>query len=211
MSTKLTSSSTDYVPVPAGTHHGICIGVIDLGTQPSQLYGSKPKIILTWELPNETITIKDKDSSMEVPRLISREFTASLHKKSVLRPMLAAWRGRDFTEAELEGFELKNLLTINGLVTVAHTVKDGKTYANVSTVSGLMKGMTKLQPHNPTIHFDLDTFLDAGGGELPKEIPDWIKSKIMASDEWLAFKDPNKTHPPVQEDAKEEISEDASF
>ena len=35
-------------PVPAGTHHAVCYGIVDLGTQVSEKYGPKRKLALLW-------------------------------------------------------------------------------------------------------------------------------------------------------------------
>ena len=55
-----------------------------------------------------------------VPRTISPRYTASLNVKSVLRRDLSAWRGRDFTQAELEEFNLRNIVGAPCLLQVIH-------------------------------------------------------------------------------------------
>ena len=52
------SSKTKSDPVPAGTHHAVCYGVIAVGTQPSEKFTPRPKIIVCFEIPSERITLK---------------------------------------------------------------------------------------------------------------------------------------------------------
>lgn len=191
MSTKSKDSQgSDFEPLPAGTHQGVCIGVVDLGTQQSQQWGPKQKLIITWEIPDEKIVLKKDGKDMTMPRVISAQFTNTLANKGKLRPLLESWRGRPFTEAELKEFECANLLGANCLLSVIHNKKGDKTYANIAGASPLVKGMAKLHAQSETVHFDLDVFLASGDAELPKTLHEWIKSKIMQSEEYLKAKDP---------------------
>lgn len=214
MSTKSKDTQGEsYDPVPAGTQHGICIAVIDIGTQPSSnpQFKPRPKVIITWELPNEKITVTKDGSSMELNRVISATYTNTLASKGNLRPDLASWRGRDFTEAELESFELGALIGANCLLSVVHNKKDTKTYANVASISPLMKGMPKLKPDNPTVHFDLDVFLASDAKELPDTLHNWIKDKIVQSAEWQRAKSGKSEPTEAQKANQGEADEDVPF
>ena len=66
---------------------------------------------------------------------VARVYTLSLHERAALRKDLESWRGRKFTEMELDGFDLEKLLGVNAQVAVTHDLgDDGTIYANVSTV-----------------------------------------------------------------------------
>lgn len=166
-----------FEPVEAGVHHAICYGVVDLGTQYSEKYNNDAhKVLLLWELPFERINIDGKD----LPRAISRMFTLSLHAKSKLRECLESWRGRAFTEKELEGFDLKNLIKANCQLNVIHNNNGaGKTYANVSAVMPLPKGTAKRELENQVLYFSFDD-----GMEVPDHMPEWISKIIIESSEW---------------------------
>jgi len=189
------NSGTDFEPIPAGMHHGICYGIIDLGTQPGNpalQYKAARKVAFLFELPEERIELEREGRKVNLPRGLSSTYTLSLGKKSRLRPVLESWRGRAFTEAELEGFDLKNVLGANALLNLIHTVKGDKTYANISTISPLMKGTPKKTSENPPVFFSLD---DCGSKiVLPDSVPDWIKAKIMQSEEYIA-EQVRKGHP----------------
>ena len=165
--------------IEAGNHHGVCVAVIDLGTQYNETFNKEqPKVMITWELID--FPILDENGGSKGFRLISKEYTASLNEKANLYADLISWRGRDFTEAELEGFNIKKILGANCLANVIHVTKNKKTYANVSAVAKLPKGMT---PKPPTYLLLYD--MDEGVENIPEGIPDWIKDKIKKSLEWI--------------------------
>ena len=150
MSLKL-SEGSNYTPAPAGLHDAVCIGVIDLGMQ-SGNFGVKPKILIQWELPN-VLTDDGK------PYTISRTFGANLHKQGSLRPILAAWRGRDFTPEELKLFDVSALLGKPVKLLIQHsTSAEGKTYANVQATVKPDAGQLT-QTLAPRLHFDMDLSL----------------------------------------------------
>ena len=105
---KATNKGGDFTPVPAGIHHAICYAVIDLGTQPSQMYAPSRKVQLTWELPHERGDFKNSETGItnNLPRVISKEYTLSTGAKSNLRKELESWRGRPFTAEEAQEFEV---------------------------------------------------------------------------------------------------------
>ncbi len=177
-------------PVPEGTNHAICVGVIDLGTQPpmegSQFSkGPTPKVMLSFEFPDERIEIDGKS----LPRVLSREFTKSLHKKAGLRQFLDAWRGTAFTPEELKGFELASLIGVNAIVTIVHNERG---YEVLKQAAKLMKGMPKRTPESEPYVYDV------APGALPTTIPEWIRKKIDQSEErvaWAKGADPNHSVP----------------
>ena len=175
MSLVASSKGGDYDPVPAGTHHGICIGLIDLGYQHNQTFGKwQPKVAIMWELPRVRIEIDGED----LPRVISRIFTNSLNEKAALFQILTSWRGRGFTPAELDAFDLRAVLGANCLLSITHETRNNKTYANVTAVSSLMAGSTKLQPATIPFSYDIDN-----DGTIPESVPEWMKEMIGRSRE----------------------------
>lgn len=180
---------SDYEPLSAGMHHAICYGIIDLGTQPG--FGNFPprrKAAFLWEIPAERIQLTKDGVQKDLPRGISAQFTLSLASKGKLRPMLESWRGRPFTPEELAGFDLKTVLGANCFLNVVHAngtgQNAGKVYANVASVNPLAKGMKRLTSENPTVFFSLD---ECGTPiVVPENLPDWLKAKILQSEEVVA-------------------------
>ncbi len=164
--------STFELP-PEGTHLAVCYLVVDLGLQPNTFNPDKPKhkVLIGWELPEEKMT----DGR---PFAISSIYTISLNEKAVLRQHLEAWRGRKFTEQELAGFNLRNVLGAPCQLSIVHnTVPSGKTYANVAAVMALPKGMQKPSPVNKPLAYDTEE----PNQEVLEALPEWIQNKINAS------------------------------
>jgi len=174
-------AGSDINPVEPGIHQAICIRYYDLGTQYMEMFQTAArKVLLMWELPDERITINDKD----LPRAISKEYTLSLHKKANLRSDLESWRGRKFTEKELDGFDLDKILKANCMLNVIHNEKG---YAQIAAVMPLMKDKETKKPENPVQYFSFDD----GEVAIPEGTPEWIANKIKNSDEWTSFTNPN--------------------
>jgi hypothetical protein len=145
------SGGGDYSPAPQGTHPAVCFAVIDLGTQYSEQYKRHAhKVALGWELDADPP--RDDGS----PHMAWKRYTLSLHKKAGLRAMLEAWRGRAFTEQELAGFDLRNILGKGCLISLIHEEREGNKYANISAVSALPKGMAPPTPSKEPVLFDMD-------------------------------------------------------
>jgi hypothetical protein len=153
---KVSASGGDYKPVPEGTYVATCVRVIDLGTQVTTWKGAdkiQRKVLIGWEVPE--VRVQDQEGR-DMPAMISTRYTASLHEKAALRKALEAWRGRRFTDDELKGFDLKNVLAQPCQIQVLHSERDGTTYANVSAIMAMPKGAAKPAPEHPTINFSLD-------------------------------------------------------
>lgn len=123
-------------PAPAGTHAAICVDVVDLGLITSDYAGKEKtqhKIYISWQI--------DEDRQDGKPFLVSKRYTLSLHEKAGLRKDLQAWRGREFTQEELAGFDVESVIGAPALLSVIHNTKDGQTYANVNSIMKLPKSM----------------------------------------------------------------------
>lgn len=173
-----------YEPVPAGLHKAICYAVYDLGHQVVEFQGQtkvQHKVMVAWELPEERMEYEKDGEQINMPRVISKEYTLSLHEKANLRADLVGWRGREFTEQEEQGFDLTKIVGKPCQINVIHrkSKKSGNTYANIAAImqapkDGSMKG---LQPENPQMWYDIES-------EIPPDtIPEWIVKKIMESNE----------------------------
>lgn len=132
-------NSTTFAPCPAGVHQAVCVDVVDMGLLEVTWNGQvkkQHKVRIVWQV--EELMDDGK------PFIVQKRYTASLHEKSKLRPELESWRGKAFTEDELREFDLEKLIGANCLLNVAHVQKDGKTYANVTAVMPLKRGMDRL-------------------------------------------------------------------
>ena len=133
--------SRTFTPAPEGLHAAVCVDVQNLGLVQGA-WGPKHKVRLVWQLEGFD---EERGRRFEVARL----YTLSLGERAALRKDLESWRGRKFTEVELEdGFDLEKLLGVNAQVQITHDLSDdGAMYANVTTVLPPVKGTPKLAAH----------------------------------------------------------------
>lgn len=167
----------DFTPAPIGTHVARCVKIIDIGTQKGEYQGKvtiRRQCVIGWELPDELMP--DGESAGK-PFVVSKFYTASLGEKANLRKDLESWRGRSFTEAELAGFDSKNILGKPCLVTVIHTDK-GK--SRVASVTSVPKGMNVPAQVNTSVYFSLDDFDPA----VLESLTDGFKKMIQVSPEY---------------------------
>lgn len=134
------NSGKAFTPAPEGAHQAVCVDVVELGLLETP-WGPKRKVDVRWQI--------SEDMENGKPFLVTKRYTASLNEKANLRHDLEAWRGRAFTEAELEQFDLDMLIGANCLVNVIHkTGSKGGIFANVASVTPLLKSMVKMVPRD---------------------------------------------------------------
>lgn len=166
------NGSGDFESPEPGTYAARCFKLIDLGTQTDNYEGKETihrKVIISWELES---LMKDGR-----PFAQSSFYTASLGKKANLRRDLESWRGKEFTEEEAKGFNLKVLLGAPCMLSVIHNA------AGKSRVKGVLKvpkGMVVPPAVNPVLYFNLDEFNE----EVFNGLPDFFKKQIVRSPEY---------------------------
>jgi hypothetical protein len=165
---KVSDTSGGFENAPAGTHLARCIGLTGIGTHKKEFKGKEKwrnTVIITWELPYELM-------SDGKPFVVNNWYTRSLADRANLRGDLEAWRTKQFTPDELEGFEMKNLLDKGCQVIVGQNEK-GKTF--VTGVAALPKGTQLPDRVNELKYFDIYDddpdleILSEKMGELVKE------------------------------------------
>lgn len=146
MSIVATLDSKVYPVAPAGLHQGVCVDAVDLGIVETLKFGSltekesKHKVRLIWEI--------DTDEEPGKPFTVSKAYNLSLHEKATLRKDLKSWRGQDFTQTELKGFDLEKLIGRNAQLLVAHNqgkTNPDKTYANVESIMPISAKTTPIK------------------------------------------------------------------
>jgi hypothetical protein len=130
-------TKSDFEPAPEGLHSAVCCDVVDKGLVKDR-FGESYKVQIRWEL--------EELDSRSKPFMAVNTYTLSLHEKSRLRPMLEAWRGKKFSEDELDGFDLEKLIGANCQVQIIHNPKqDGSIGAFVQAVVPVARGGTRLR------------------------------------------------------------------
>ena len=167
MSLIMKNEGDDFEITPEGTHIATCYLVVDLGHQKTTYKGIekvKPQVLIGWELTNELM-------SDGRPFAASRIYNSFFSEKANLRKDLESWRGRKFSEEELQGFDISKLCGVPCQVTITHSEGE-KTYANVTTVTGLPKGVKAPQLVNDRVVYQI------GDATAFQKLPEWIQKKI---------------------------------
>lgn len=191
MPTASNKGGADYELIPEGLTLGVCYAIIDLGTHHDDKFNKdKNEVCLIWELPDvEPIMVDDKP----MPRVISKRYTLSLNERANLRNDLECWRGKEFTEEQLEGFDLKVLAGVNCQIQIFHHKKGAKTYANIKNLMPVPKGHVNVKPVNTVVVYDI-------GNPVPDDgtIPEWICKVIRDAKEWDEPKDEQSNEVPEE-------------
>ena len=199
-----------YAPIPAGTHLARCVSIVDLGTQTTEYQGESKtarKVRFTWETPNETTVFKEENG--EQPFLVSKMLTLSLHAKSTMRKTIEAWLGRKLTaREEAEGYDLSQLLGKECIINIVHNEVGDKIYANVDSISPVMKGMVCPPQITDSLFFSLEE-----GEYQPMTFEgfgDWLKEIIMKSPEYaqVSKNDPKSPVDSLKHDENDDIDLD---
>ena len=157
--------------VAEDTYVARCYRVLDLGTHHDEKWNKDVhKIAISWELPTALMETGDYAGK---PFSIHNRYTLSLSDRAILRKDLEAWRGKSFSEDELAGFDVSNLIGATCLINVVHS-PDGK-YANISSLMKLPSGMECPAAVNETLFLDLDNFDQDVFDKLHEKTQDFIK------------------------------------
>lgn len=153
----------------------VCVGVIDLGEQYSEMFKSySNKVMFVWELPGETIEIDGEQK----PRQLSKEFTISSSKKGNLRGFIESWNGKSYTDDEFMEFDLFDQVGKPCQLNVV--LNETKEYANVDNLMPIPRGFPAPTTDTKLIRWDMDKWDDA----VFAEIPEWIQEKIKKSTQY---------------------------
>ena len=167
--------NTSIPKLENGVYTVISSMMIDIGAQKSVLDNNiRRKFIMVWNVVGEFIEVNKE----KLPRVMSKEYTLSLNEKSNLRKDLQAWRGQAFTEEELQGFDILNVMNKPCQLQIINEEKNGKTYNNISAIMAMPKGMTVSTLDEITIFITNN----AETWQNWEKIPKWIQDKIKKSE-----------------------------
>lgn len=165
------SNGSSIPKLEDGVYTAISSMLIDLGEQNNEKFGKiQRKFMVIWTILGEEIEINGE----QLPRTISKEYGYTLGDKSNLKKDLQAWRGKQFTDEELQGFDLINILNKPCQLQIIQQEKNGNTYNNISAIMSLPKG-SSVDLLKDTCTFD---FENEETWENYKKIPSWIQEKI---------------------------------
>ncbi|MBS0599498.1 MAG: hypothetical protein JSR92_19750 [Proteobacteria bacterium] len=187
-SVKTKAKGGDFKPVPMGVHRAICIQLIDLGVQNVSFKGEakrQAQVYLKFEIPSVRVQYEYEGQKVDRPAVVGRTFTNSIGKKSNLRPLLEAWRGKTFTEQEEKDFDLTNVVGKGCQISIIHKTKpDGGVFANINGIMGLSIEQQKELQANPKLkqsENELVVYTPAAHDpDVFSKLPEWIQEKIKA-------------------------------
>lgn len=193
---------------PVGIFPAICVQVIDLGTQTNEYQGevtTSRQIRLGWELTGDDRLGSGASGTMQnnEPFLVTEFYTLSLNEQANLRKLLEGWRGRPFTEEELKGFDITNLLGKPCLLDIAQKAKQkGGMKSFVQSAKRWPTGEETKIPFNSLLQFSLEA--DDYNATVYDGMTQWLKDKIALSPQWKelnGFTSAKPTAKPVNESA----------
>ena len=208
---KQTSSGSDFKLPPAGSFLARLYRIIDIGTQTTEWMGKKKmqrKIIAMFELHGEDNDGQPLQTAEGKPLIVSKRYTLSLDEKATLRKDLEAWRGKAFTQEELDGFNLEVLLGKCCMVSITHSTYDGKEYANIDGISQVPAALKKLgEPVgvNELMIFTLEPF----DQDKFNKLSEGMQGVIKKSAEYRNTFEPNSA--PVSSAPSELMDDDIPF
>lgn len=196
----------DFKIAPVGNHLARLYRIIDLGTQKTVWEGVEKmqrKLMFNFELHGEDNEGNPLTTDDGKPLMVTKRYTRSFFETSALRQDLQAWRGKEFTADELQGFDITVLLGKFCMLNVIHNkASNGKTYANVKGLSPVPAAIKKLgEPKgvNEPFIFDLNAFDQAKFDTLPQ----WLQDTIKESAEYrgtVAAGNPDKVLSDIDDD-----------
>lgn len=174
----MVASDNGGIEIPkleGGVYRSISSAMVDLGLQKSEKFKTtQRKFILIWTIQGEEVEINGEKQA----RQISKEYSFSLNEKSTLRKDLQSWRGKVFTDEELRGFNLLNVLNVACQLQIVLDEKNGKQYNNIAGIMSLPKG-TIISPLDDVYYFDIENMETwSNWGRITK----WIQERIKKAE-----------------------------
>jgi hypothetical protein len=213
----------DFEKLSTGLYAGTCYRIIDMGTTEQEYEGvtsKKKRVHITFEV-NKSLDINGRELPEHEgnptkmndgkPFVVSKIYTASLFESAALRKDLVSWRGRQFTEEELSGFDIDKLLGCTANVEV------GLTKGGNPKIVGLYKpdgGVQVVPTVNEISGFDLDVYCNEWTGQMSDaskkmcdifdSLPMWMQTDIENSFELQAAKRKGEASGHIKNEPSEE-------
>ena len=171
------NGGTNIPKLEGGVYTAISSAIIDLGVQTNEKFGNtQRRFVMIWNIIGEEIEINGE----KYPRTMMKEYSFSLSDKSTLRKDLQAWRGQAFTEEELKGFNILNILNKACQLQIIQEEKNGKSVNNIVSIMSLPKGTT-IEGLKDVYHLDLENTETWNNWS---KIPNWIQDKIKKANNY---------------------------
>jgi hypothetical protein len=140
--------------------------------------------MIGWELSNELM-------SDGRPFSINKRYTYSSSDKGTLRKDLESWRSKPFSKEDFGKFDIFKLIGIPCMLGVVHTERNSKTYANITSIMRLPKGMETPKLVNAPVQFNISEF----DQDVYDGFSDNLKALIAKSPEYSRIKGLDRSEP----------------
>jgi len=220
MSLTLKQGDNDFEKLEKGIYHATCFRMVDLGTQDNTYQGQTNKRLqvrldfeITESVDPETNEVKMADGR---PFGVGKEYTASLFESANLRKDLESWRGKSFTQEELDKLELTDFLGCTVKIEVGLTQATAEFAGGnpkIVRLSEPRSGMEKVATVNPQVAFDMSVYCDEFNGnsnaetkamcDVFDEIPAYLQKKVEESYEYRAAVEKGDAAPVATEEVEE--------
>ena len=196
MSLNIKSDSFEKEVAPEGEHIGVCYSIVDLGTREEQWKDNPPKkrktLRVTWELQDAKMQEGKNEGK---PFVLGKKYTASLNENATLYKDLVTWRGKPFSQEELDGFDVSKMV---GAPATLHVEHNDNGNAVIKAIFNPDDFTTK-ETINEAVVFDLDVYCDEFNGnsnddtkamcDVFDNLPEFLQNDISESFELLAAKE----------------------
>lgn len=158
-----TPGISNFKPCPEGTFSAVVVRIYYIGTQPSTDPKYKPhkKVVIVFEI-DEPLE-EGSDKNFMISTTVGFYVTEKSGLTKLFKPVLGSlW------PKEGDDFDIETLLGLQCLVTIVHNKKGEKTYANVGSVGGLIKGMVPFKSKSDEFCWSYD--------DPPRDgVPEWVQ------------------------------------
>ena len=180
-------------PLEPGVYMAVCVGVVDLGEQYSEVYKNySNKVKFVWAIPTETVEVEGKTEE----RQLSREFSIATKNTSKLRTFLGSWNSKNYSDEEYMELDLFDQIGKTCQLNVV--LNSTGEYANVESIMPIPKGFPA--PTSKTAFFTWD--MDAWDDAVFENLPAWTQEQIKKSTQYQKNHAPETTvevKPPAAE------------
>lgn len=203
MSLTLKQGDNDFEKLEKGIYHATCFRMVDLGTQDNTYKGETNKKLQV-RLDFEITEALDPDTNQVLmadgrPFGVGKEYTASLFESANLRKDLESWRGKSFTQEELDSLELTDFLGCTVKIEVGLTQQTAEFAGGnpkIMRLSEPRNGTEQVATVNPQVAFDMSVYCDEFNGnsnanskamcDVFDEVPAYLQKKVEESYEYRA-------------------------
>lgn len=132
-------AGTKFTPHPEGAYPAVLVDIHDVGLVYNKTWDKNERKADFYFFCGE---FKEGKDGEKYPLLVRDRYTLSLGEKARLRKFLESWRGKKLSPDELKKLDLETLLGKPALLQITHNVSGENTYANITSIMALPKGMT---------------------------------------------------------------------